>query len=113
MCKSITKIFLAFLVLTSLFAADVSLAAVSKSEHVERAQSLDKQATKIVNINIADATTIATLKGIGPKKTAAIVAYREKNGTFKSLEDLTKVKGISDKMLARIQKNNPDKITLK
>ncbi len=51
-----------------------------------------------VNVNSADAQTLNTaLQGIGPKKAAAIVADRNKNGPFKSLDDLTRVKGISAK----------------
>lgn len=53
-----------------------------------------------VNINSADATTLQnSLKGIGPKRAAAIIAYRTQNGPFKSVDDLTKVKGISQRVL--------------
>lgn len=41
--------------------------------------------TSKVNINSADAKALAGLKGIGPKRAQAIVAYREKNGNFKSV----------------------------
>ncbi len=48
-----------------------------------------------VNINLADANTIAgNLKGIGLKKAEAIVAHRDANGPFKAADDLTVVKGI-------------------
>ena len=51
-----------------------------------------------VDINTADAKTIsASLHGIGPKRAAAIVAYRTQNGPFKSVDELLKVKGISQK----------------
>ena len=53
-----------------------------------------------VNLNTADATTIAReLDGIGPAKAQAIVEYRQKNGPFKTPEDLLKVEGIGDKVL--------------
>jgi competence protein ComEA len=53
-----------------------------------------------VDINKADAATIAKeLQGIGLSRAQAIVAYREKNGLFKSAEDLRKVKGIGAKTL--------------
>ena len=53
-----------------------------------------------VDINKADAATIAKeLNGIGLNKAQAIVAYREKNGPFKTAEDLNKVKGIGAKTL--------------
>ena len=55
-----------------------------------------------VNINTADAQALSkNIKGIGLKKAAAIVAYREKNGEFKKVEDLTKVKGIGNKLLEK------------
>src|SRR5688572_18655307 len=48
-----------------------------------------------VDINTADAKTLAReLQGIGLARAQAIVEYREKNGPFKSAEDLSKIKGI-------------------
>lgn len=55
-----------------------------------------------VNINTADAQSLSkNIKGIGLKKAQAIIAYREKNGTFKKIEDLKKVKGIGVKLLEK------------
>ena len=59
-----------------------------------------------VDINTADAATIAKeLQGIGLAKAQAIVAYREKNGSFKSAEELRKIKGIGAKTLERNRAN--------
>lgn len=59
-----------------------------------------------VNINTADATTISeSLKGIGQKKAEELVRYRKENGKFKTLSDLTSVKGIGEKT---IEKNAND-----
>ena len=53
-----------------------------------------------VNVNTADATTLAKeLDGIGPAKAQAIVEYRQKNGAFRSAEDLLKVDGIGQRVL--------------
>lgn len=50
-----------------------------------------------VNINEADASTIAdVLQGVGQSRAKAIVEYREKNGPFDSLEELEEVKGIGE-----------------
>jgi competence protein ComEA len=55
-----------------------------------------------VNINTADAKTLATnIKGVGDKKAEAIVQYREKYGPFKSADDLTKVKGIGPQLIEK------------
>ena len=55
-----------------------------------------------VNINTANAQALSkNIKGIGLKKAQAIVAYREKNGAFKKIEDLSKVKGIGNKLLEK------------
>jgi competence protein ComEA len=55
-----------------------------------------------VNINTADATTMAReLQGIGLKRAQAIVDYRTKYGPFKSAEELALVKGIGAKAIER------------
>lgn len=67
--------------------------------------SLSIQAAS-VDINTADAKTIAkATKGIGFKKAQAIVAYRDKHGKFKSVDDLAKVKGIGKKTVAMNREN--------
>lgn len=59
---------------------------------------------KGVDINTADAEALAReLDGIGPKKAAAIVEFREKNGPFKSLYELDQVYGIGKKTIERNQ----------
>jgi competence protein ComEA len=55
-----------------------------------------------VNINTADATALAkALNGVGPAKAKAIVAYRDKNGPFKSVDQLALVEGITQKLIDR------------
>ncbi|HET8701590.1 MAG TPA: helix-hairpin-helix domain-containing protein, partial [Nitrococcus sp.] len=52
-----------------------------------------------ININTAPASVLQQLDRIGPTKAQAIVDYREHNGDFKTLEDLTKVHGIGEQTL--------------
>ena len=62
-----------------------------------------------LNINAADATTIAqVMDGVGQAKAEAIVAYRKTHGHFKSIEDLAKVKGIGKKTVEK----NRSKLTI-
>lgn len=56
-----------------------------------------------VDINTADASAIAaSLNGIGEAKARAIVDYRDKNGPFKSADELVNVKGVG---LKTVDKN--------
>ena len=52
------------------------------------------QAKPSVDINHASADTLITLKGIGPRKAAAIIEEREAHGLYSDARDLTRVKGI-------------------
>lgn len=56
-----------------------------------------------VNINKADATELQNLPGIGQAKAAAIVEYREKNGPFKTADDLKNISGIGDKTFEKLK----------
>lgn len=60
--------------------------------------------TEQVNINRADAATIAEmLDGVGMARAEAIVDWREEYGEFRSLEDLTQVSGIGEATVRRNQ----------
>ena len=56
-----------------------------------------------VNINTANKETLSTLNGIGPVTAERIIEYREKVGPFKSIEEITKVKGIGEKTFLKIK----------
>jgi competence protein ComEA len=56
-----------------------------------------------VNLNTADAAALETLPRIGPALAARIIAWREENGRFTTVEDLLAVSGIGDKMLAALR----------
>ena len=50
-----------------------------------------------VNINTADADTLTALPGIGQVLAERILAYRQQNGPFRVIEEITKVEGIGEK----------------
>ena len=56
-----------------------------------------------VNLNTASVSEIATLPGVGPKAAERIVAYRQKNGGFKKIEELMNVKGIGEKSFLKLK----------
>jgi competence protein ComEA len=59
-----------------------------------------------VDINTADAKALANaMTGVGQKRAQTIVDYRAKNGPFKSVDDLTKVKGIGKVSVDRNRAN--------
>lgn len=56
-----------------------------------------------VDINTATLSELESVKGLGPAKAKAIVAYRDKNGPFKNLDDLDKVKGFGRASIKRLE----------
>ncbi|MCP4650071.1 MAG: helix-hairpin-helix domain-containing protein [PVC group bacterium] len=66
-------------------------------------QETISQKQEMISINSADAEMLCQLSGIGPVIAQRIVAYREKNGQFKTKQDLINVKGIGPKKFQRIK----------
>lgn len=56
-----------------------------------------------ININTADAQELQAISGVGEKKAADIIVYREANGPFQSVEDITLVSGIGDKTFEKMR----------
>ncbi len=59
-------------------------------------------AVATININTASEKELQNLPGIGKVTAGRIVEYREKNGTFQSPDQLSKVKGVGKKTLEKI-----------
>ncbi|BDR60430.1 helix-hairpin-helix domain-containing protein [Lactobacillus xylocopicola] len=74
----------------------------SGGETAATAESGGQTAGKI-NLNTASAQDLQKLSGIGEKKAAQIIAYRQKNGHFKKITDLKQVSGIGDKTFAALK----------
>ncbi|RKN79035.1 ComEA family DNA-binding protein [Paenibacillus ginsengarvi] len=56
-----------------------------------------KAAAGVLDLNRASESELDKLPGIGPSKAKAIAEYRSREGPFRTVEDLKKVKGIGDK----------------
>ncbi len=57
----------------------------------------------VVDLNTATQAELEAVKGIGPSKAKNIIAYRDKNGPFKSVDDLAKVKGFGKASAAKLK----------
>lgn len=77
----------------------------SKSNESSEVSESNKSNTLRININTATVDQLQSLKGIGPKTAARIIAYRKRVGGFKSLEDLLQIKGIGPKTLNKFRGN--------
>ena len=56
-----------------------------------------------VNLNTAGKEELMTLSGIGESRADAIIAYREANGPFGSVEEIMNIEGIKEKMFEKIR----------
>jgi comEA protein len=57
----------------------------------------------LVDLNTADAALLDSLPGIGPAKAQDIIAHRAASGGFRTVDDLTSVKGIGPKTLEQLR----------
>ena len=85
-------------------------AAVRDAEHihvpiavVDDGSSIDPGSDRGVDLNHADAAELEELPGVGPVLAQRIVAYREENGPYATIEDLLDVPGIGEAKLAQLR----------
>ena len=60
-------------------------------------------ATDPINLNAATAAQLQTLPGVGASAAQRILDYRQKNGSFKKIEELMNVKGIGEKSFLKLK----------
>ena len=65
--------------------------------------ALGEEPGHLVDLNTADRAALETLPRIGPALADRIVAWREENGSFTTVDDLLAVSGIGDKMLETLR----------
>ncbi len=56
-----------------------------------------------VDLNTATSAELQKVRGIGPAKAKAIVEHREKNGPFKSVDELDNVKGFGKASVGKLR----------
>lgn len=66
-------------------------------------QAAPKAGEKKININTASLVELQKLPRIGEKVGQRIIDFRKKNGRFRKVEEIMKVKGIGEKMFNRIK----------
>jgi competence protein ComEA len=80
----------------------VNVAAVAVKEENSPRPKKESESAALININTADSETLMKLNGVGKATAAAIIEYRKREGSFRSIEDLKKVSGIGEKKFERI-----------
>lgn len=76
----------------------------------QQQQQPQQQQQDAVNLNNATVAQLETLKGVGKARAQAIIEYRDKQGKFQAVQDLSKVRGLSEKTVATLLENNPNRI---
>lgn len=79
--------------------------AATKDTAETKSAATPKAGGLMVNINTASKEDLKALKGIGDTRAQDIIDYRKKNGDFKSVDELEKVKGIGPGAMKQIRAN--------
>lgn len=95
----------ALLVLLAVVALAVTISAADQKAGAPAKAAAAAKATPAspVNLNTATQAQLETLPGIGAKAAQRILEYRQKNGSFKKVEDLMNVKGIGEKAFLKLK----------
>ena len=80
------------------------------AEHTKKVINKSSQTNNygLVNINTADQAELDSLPGVGPSTAAAILEYRKQIGSFQSIEEVKKVRGIGEAKFKKLA----DRITI-
>src|SRR5215212_1190698 len=90
----------AMLIATLIASPSSSAAQAAKRGGAAKAKAT---ATDPINLNAATAAQLQTLPGVGASAAQRILDYRQKNGSFKKIEELMNVKGIGEKSFLKLK----------
>ena len=90
-----TKRVLVGLLMAMLLATAAPNAVAQQPAAVAKAATLD--------LNSASVTDLESLPGVGRRTAERIIEYRQKNGSFKKIEELMNVKGIGEKSFLKLK----------
>lgn len=84
---------------TTITISDIGSSQAAAQNSARISETTASSAAKLINVNTATAQQLCSLKGIGEKKAAAIIQYRDEHGDFTSVDQLLNVPGIGEKLL--------------
>jgi comEA protein len=90
----------AIVIATLIASPSLSWAQAAKGRGAAKAKAT---ATDPINLNAATAAQLQTLPGVGASAAQRILDYRQKNGSFKKIEELMNVKGIGEKSFLKLK----------
>lgn len=80
----------------------------NNNKYANISSEINQSTSNKISLNNASKEELMTLNGIGESKANAIIEYRNNNGLFKQIEDITNVKGIGNSVYEKIK----DRLTL-
>ena len=88
-------------VVLMVLALTVPMGAAQQS--TERPSAAKETMASPVNLNTATVAQLESLPGIGARTAERIVEYRQKNGSFKKIEELMNVQGVGEKSFLKLK----------
>lgn len=87
------------LVLLIGFSTSIAYAKEAKLSLPDQEQGATQVKQQMVSLNQSTLSELITLKGVGQTKAHAIMSYRQQFGDFKSINEVTQVSGIGEKIV--------------